>query len=150
MEESFSHFVKQLEKMSEEIKIKPLEINPKENAKWWYKLSLDDKQQAFYAVISTMLKAETTHRKTYRNSMYEIFKFGPEMYDVGVQAGYKKLHKMLEKDNTFDDVDEIRIMDDNGIFNLDLSVSKFSFDTEENGYGSKTLKLKIQTDKEER
>jgi len=148
-DESFSHFVKQLEKMSNEIKTKPIRINAKDNAKWWYKLSLEDKHQAFYAVVSTMLKAETTSRKTYRNSLYEVFKFGPEMYDAGVQCGYKELHKMLEKDKTFDDVDEIRIQDSNGIFNLDLSVSEFSFTKEDNGYGSKTLILKIKTDKEE-
>ena len=58
MSSEFSRFVRQLEKIEMETKVKKIKINPKENAKWWYNLSLEDKQKAFYAVISRMHKAE--------------------------------------------------------------------------------------------
>ena len=47
MSSEFSRFVRQLEKIEMETKVKKIKINPKENAKWWYNLSLEDKQKAF-------------------------------------------------------------------------------------------------------
>ena len=45
MSSEFSRFVRQLEKIEMETKVKKIKINPKENAKWWYNLSLEDKQK---------------------------------------------------------------------------------------------------------
>ena len=69
METEFRRFVRQLEKIEMETKIKKIKINPKDNAKWWYNLSLEDKQKAFYAVISRMHKAEIQENNS-ENSKY--------------------------------------------------------------------------------
>ena len=78
-------------------KIKKIKINPKDNAKWWYNLSLEDKQKAFYAVISRMHKAEIQENNNYRDSLYNVFKFGADMYDAGIECGYRELQEKLEE-----------------------------------------------------
>lgn len=149
MESEFSRFVRQLEKIEMETKIKKIKINPKENAKWWYNLSLEDKQKAFYAVISRMHKAEIEEQGNYRDSLYKVFKFGPEMYDVGISCGYKELSERLEEDDALNNLSNLQISDENGIFNVDVNVDEIEIETEESHGGGKTLKIKVLNTVEE-
>ena len=140
---SFAQFVQQINTMNKEQTENQVKINPKENAKWWYKLSLEEKQKAFYAVISTMYKAEVEDRGNFRHSIYDVFKFGPDMYDATVASGYEKLHNALKEDETFKDINNIQIADESGSISLDINVNGFEIDAVDNGYGSKTLRIKF-------
>jgi len=120
-----------------------VKINPKENAKWWYKLSLEEKQKAFYAVISTMYKAEIEDKGNFRHSIYDVFKFGPDMYEATVASGYEKLHNALKDDETFKDINNIQIADESGSISMDININGFEIDSLDNGYGSKTLRIKF-------
>jgi len=120
-----------------------VKINPKENAKWWYKLSLEEKQKAFYAVISTMYKAEVEDKGNFRHSIYDVFKFGPDMYEATVASGYEKLHNALKDDETFKDINNIQIADESGSISLDININGFEIDAVDNGYVSKTLRIKF-------
>ena len=149
MESEFSQFVRQLEKIEMETKVKKIKINPKENAKWWYNLSLEDKQKAFYAVISRMYKAEIEEQGNYRDSLYKVFKFGAEMYDVGVECGYKELSEKLEEDDTLSNLSNLQISDENGVFNIDVNVDEIEIESEDSHGGGKTLKIKVLNTEEE-
>lgn len=149
MESEFSRFVRQLEKIEMETKIKKIKINPKDNAKWWYNLSLEDKQKAFYAVISRMHKAEIEEQSNYRDSLYNVFKFGPDMYDAGIECGYKELAEQLEEDDLLDNLSNLQISDANGIFNVDVNIDRIEIETEDSHGFGKTLKIKVLDTKEE-
>ncbi len=149
MESEFSRFVRQLEKIEMETKIKKIKINSKDNAKWWYNLSLEDKQKAFYAVISRMHKAEIQENNNYRDSLYNVFKFGADMYDAGIECGYKELAEKLEEDDTLNNLSNLQISDENGIFNVDVNVDEIEIETEDSHGGGKTLKIKVLNTKEE-
>ena len=45
-----------------------------------------------------MHKAEIEEQGNYRDPLYKVFKFGPEMYDVG-RCGYKELAERLEEED---------------------------------------------------
>tara|TARA_B100000886_G_C20402220_1_gene483107 strand:- start:40 stop:492 length:453 start_codon:yes stop_codon:yes gene_type:complete len=149
MESEFSRFVRQLEKIEMETKVKKVKINPKENAKWWYNLSLEDKQRSFYAVISRMHKAEIEDRGNYRHSLYDIFKFSADMHDVGIECGYKELHDKLEEDDVLDNLSNLQVSDESGIFNVDVNIDDMEIETEDSHGGGKTLKIKVINRQEE-
>jgi len=149
MESEFSRFVRQLEKIEMETKVKKVKINPKENAKWWYNLSLEDKQKAFYAVISRMHKAEIEEDGNYRDSLYKVFKFSADMYDVGIECGYKELAEKLEEDDTLSNLSTLQISDESGIFNVDVNIDQMEIETEDSHGGGKTLKIKVLNTEEE-
>ena len=140
---SFAQFVQQINTMNKEQTENQVKINPKENAKWWYKLSLEEKQKAFYAVISTMYKAEVEDKGNFRHSIYDVFKFGPDMYEATVASGYEKLHNALKDDETFKDINNIQIADESGSISLDININGFEIDAVDNGYVSKTLRIKF-------
>ena len=47
---SFAQFVQQINTMNKEQTENQVKINPKENAKWWYKLSLEEKYEIALSV----------------------------------------------------------------------------------------------------
>jgi hypothetical protein len=62
---------------------------------YWSSLSEEDKLKAFYSVISRVVQGELRDRGSYRHVLYEVFKFGPESYSIGMQCGYLALHNRI-------------------------------------------------------
>lgn len=66
-----------------------------ENDAWWNGLTEEEREDAFYAVIKRMYKAEVVDRGTYRYALYDVFGFDPSMYGRGMDCGYLNLHNMI-------------------------------------------------------
>jgi len=65
------------------------------NDEWWNGLTEEGREDAFYAVIKRMHKAEVEDRGSYRHALYEVFGFDPGMYGSGMDCGYMTLHNMI-------------------------------------------------------
>ena len=90
-----------------------------------------------------MYKAEIEDKGNFRHSIYDVFKFGPDMYEATVASGYEKLHNALKDDETFKDINNIQIADESGSISMDININGFEIDSLDNGYGSKTLRIKF-------
>lgn len=66
-----------------------------ENDAWWNGLTEKEREDAFYAVVKRIYKAEIIDRGSYRYALYEVFGFDPGMYMMGMECGYMELHNCL-------------------------------------------------------
>lgn len=88
-----------------------------DNDTWWNGLSEKEREDAFYAVIKRMYRAEVTDRGTYRWALYDVFGFDAGMYGAGMDCGYMALHNIifdgldLEKMKS---VNRFEVIDENG------------------------------------
>lgn len=73
----------------------------KEANGFWDSLSYDDKCNAFHAVVSRIFDGDIKQRGSYRYVLYDIFKFGPDMYTRGMDCGYMALHNSIMNDEQF-------------------------------------------------
>ena len=62
---------------------------------WWNSLTEEEREDAFYAGITHMYKAEVEDRGTYRWALYDVFGFDPGMYGRGMDCGYMDMHNMI-------------------------------------------------------
>jgi len=62
---------------------------------WWQTLTQQEREDAFYAVIKRMHKAEVEDRGTYRYALYRVFGFDESMYGQGMYCGYMDLHNTI-------------------------------------------------------
>lgn len=62
---------------------------------WWDSLTQEEREDAFYAVVKRIYKAEVLDRGTYRYALYDIFGFDGGMYMRGMDCGYMNLHNIL-------------------------------------------------------
>ena len=67
----------------------------KKNDQWWNSLSVDEQEDAFYAVVKRIYKGEIVDRGSYRYVLYQVFGFGPEAYMLGLECGYLELHNAI-------------------------------------------------------
>lgn len=67
----------------------------KKNDEWWNSLSVDEQEDAFYAVVKRIYKGEIVDRGSYRYVLYQVFGFGPEAYMLGMECGYLELHNAI-------------------------------------------------------
>lgn len=65
------------------------------NEEWWNGLTEEEREDAFYAVIKRMYKAEVEDLGTYRWALYDVFGFDPGMYGRGMDCGYMSLHNII-------------------------------------------------------
>ena len=87
------------------------------NDAWWDGLSETERQDAFYAVIKRMYRAEVEDRGTYRYALYDVFGFDPGMYGAGMDCGYMSLHNIIFDGLEVDRmkcVDRLEVIDENG------------------------------------
>lgn len=63
--------------------------------KWWEALSTEDQMNAFYSVVSRIVKGDITENKSYRGVLYDTFEFGSESYGLGMDCGYMVLHNSI-------------------------------------------------------
>lgn len=76
-----------------------------ENDAWWDALSEEEREDAFYAVVKRLHKAEIIDRGTYRYALYDVFKFDAGMYGRGMDCGFMALHNSIY---TAEEIRELR------------------------------------------
>lgn len=87
------------------------------NEEWWNGLTEQEREDAFYAVIKRMYKAEVQDRGTYRWALYNVFGFDPGMYGRGMDCGYMSLHNIIYDGlelETMKGVTRFEVIDDTG------------------------------------
>ena len=88
-----------------------------ENDAWWNSLSEKEREDAFYAVVKRIHKAEIEDRGTYRYALYDVFGFDGGMYKQGMDCGYMNLHNSIF-DSTelaaMKRVNRLEVIDDTG------------------------------------
>ena len=62
---------------------------------WWDGLSEQEREDAFYSVCKRIFKSEIKDRGTYRYALYDVFKFGANMYVSGMDCGFMALHNAI-------------------------------------------------------
>ena len=73
---------------------------------FWNSLSYEDKCNAFHAVVSKIFEGEIKVKGSYRYVLYDIFKFGPDMYTRGMDCGYMALHNSIMNDEQFNEANK--------------------------------------------
>jgi hypothetical protein len=117
------------------------------NDAWWNGLTEEEREDAFYAVIKRMHKAEVEDRGTYRWALYDVFGFDPGMYGRGMDCGYMSLHNIIYDGlelEAMNGVTRFEVIDEEGRtyvnhFNEDQRI-KFSLQDDD-----KTLKVFIDS-----
>jgi hypothetical protein len=67
----------------------------KENDAWWDGLTEKEREDAFYAVVKRICKAELKDRGSYRYALYDVFGFDMNMYTRGMECGFIDLHNSI-------------------------------------------------------
>ena len=88
-----------------------------DNDTWWNGLSEQEREDAFYAVVKRIHKAEVEDRGTYRYALYNVFGFDPGMYMRGMDCGYMNLHNSIFDSNelaAMKRVNRLEVIDNTG------------------------------------
>lgn len=84
---------------------------------FWDSLTEEQKELAFYAVISKMFQAEITDKGSYRHALYGVFGFDAGMYADGMDCGYMALHNSIADGEDYllmQQVERLEVIDDTG------------------------------------
>ena len=65
------------------------------NDAWWNGLTEKEREDAFYAVCKRIHKGDIIDQGTYRYVLYDVFGFGPGMYEAGMDCGYMDIHNSI-------------------------------------------------------
>jgi len=106
----------ELAKLSQEME-KSRKIYEHNNDTWWNGLSEQEREDAFYAVVKRIHKAEIEDRGTYRWALYDVFGFDPGMYMRGMDCGYMNLHNSIFASNELSAmkrINRLEVIDDTG------------------------------------
>ena len=116
MDDNKKKLLEGLEELREEME-KAREDYEIMNDAWWNGLSEEEREEAFYAVIKRMYKAEVVDRGTYRWALYDVFGFDMNMYGRGMDCGYLNLHNMIFDSfelSAMKNVTRFEVIDDKG------------------------------------
>lgn len=84
------------------------EANIKASKEFFDNLSLDDQLKCFCHVFSCLYKNVYEDKGSYRHLLYEIFKFGPESYALGIDCGLMTiLNDIKTHDELVDNLNKI-------------------------------------------
>lgn len=89
-----------LSEMSKAMK-KDREDYEKQNEEWWNNLSQEERENAFYAVVKRVNKAENIDKRSFRGAIYGVFGFDPGMYGRAMDCGYMEVHNAIFDGNEF-------------------------------------------------
>jgi ABC-type Fe3+-citrate transport system substrate-binding protein len=89
-----SEFLDKMAALGEEQELYRLKHDAEVNA-WWKALSQEDRERAFYAVVSRIFQAEIVEKRSYRGVLYDVFGFDAGMYVTGMECGYMTIHNSL-------------------------------------------------------
>jgi hypothetical protein len=87
------------------------------NDVWWNGLTEEEREDAFYAVVKRMHKAELQDHGTYRWALYDVFGFDGGMYARGMDCGYMALHNAIGDGEDYQamlGVNRLEVIDDTG------------------------------------
>ena len=105
-----------LAKLSQEME-KSRKIYEHDNDTWWEGLTEKEREDAFYAVVKRIFKAELQDRGTYRHALYDVFGFDGGMYMRGMDCGYMGLHNAIGDGEDYQKmrrVNRLEVIDDAG------------------------------------
>lgn len=88
-----------------------------DNDAWWNSLSETEREDAFYAVVKRIYKAELVENGSYRYALYNVFGFDPGMYMRGMDCGYMALHNAIfdgDELAAMKSVNRFEVIDDTG------------------------------------
>lgn len=66
-----------------------------ENDEWWSNLTVEERENAFYAVVKRIYQGELKVQGSYRYVLYDVFGFDLHMYSRGMSCGYLELHNAI-------------------------------------------------------
>jgi hypothetical protein len=81
-------------KLSQEME-KNRKIYEHDNDAWWNGLSEKEREDAFYAVVKRIHKAEIKDQGSYRYALYDVFGFNEGMYIKGMDCGFMDIHNSI-------------------------------------------------------
>jgi hypothetical protein len=105
-----------LAELSQEME-KSRKIYEHDNDTWWNGLTEQEREDAFYAVVKRIHKAELQDKGTYRWALYDVFGFDPGMYMRGMDCGYMSIHNAIgdgEDYQAMRGVNRFEVVDDTG------------------------------------
>jgi hypothetical protein len=105
-----------LAELSQEME-KSRKIYEHDNDTWWNGLTEEEREDAFYAVVKRIHKAELQDKGTYRYALYNVFGFDPGMYMKGMDCGYMAIHNAIgdgEDYQAMRGVNRFEVIDDTG------------------------------------
>jgi hypothetical protein len=88
-----------------------------ENDAWWEGLTEQEREDAFYAVVKRIHKAELQDKGTYRYALYNVFGFDHGMYVDGMNCGYMAIHNAISDGEDYQamrGVNRFEVIDDKG------------------------------------
>ena len=88
-----------------------------ENDAWWNGLSEQEREDAFFAVVKRIHKADLQDGGSYRYALYNVFGFDPGMYMKGMDCGYMAIHNAIgdgEDYQAMRGVNRFEVIDDTG------------------------------------
>ena len=68
---------------------------------FWSRLTYTDKCNACHNVVAKIFEGEIKVKGSYRYVLYDIFKFGPDMYRRGVYCVFMDIHNSIMNDEQF-------------------------------------------------
>ena len=112
---------------------------------WWHELSQQQREDAFYYVMSKLHQAKIADYRSYRGMLYDVFGFQPHMYRMGMECGAFAISNALHDAKEYgamQSVTRVEVIDSNG-----RSYSKWLDESESVCYSlqddDKTLKIFI-------
>jgi len=88
-----------------------------ENDAWWEGLTETEREDAFFAVVKRIHRADLQDGGTYRYALYNVFGFDPGMYMKGMDCGYMAIHNAIgdgEDYQAMRGVNRLEVIDDTG------------------------------------
>lgn len=85
---------KALNELSEELGLNRQQYEA-DNDAWWDGLTEEERENAFYAVVKRIHKAELQDHGTYRWALYDVFGFNGGMYLKGMNCGFMDIHNAI-------------------------------------------------------
>ena len=70
---------------------------------FWNSLTKEQQLDVFCAVCRRIYQSEITDKGSYRHTLYDVFKFGPESYSPALDAGYLTIHNRIYTDDDIND-----------------------------------------------
>lgn len=112
---------------------------------WWHDLDQQQREDAFFYVMSKLFKAKIAESRSYRGMLYDVFGFKPNMYRMGMECGAFAISNALHDAKEYEkmqSVTRVEVIDDKG-----RSYTKYLDESESVCYSlqddDKTLKIFI-------
>jgi hypothetical protein len=79
------------------------DILESKSEEFWNSLTKEQQLDVFCAVCRRIYQSEIIDKGSYRYTLYDVFKFGPESYSPALDAGYLTIHNRIYTDDDIND-----------------------------------------------